>query len=133
MNKYSMESLDYVKDFIRKYHQVIGNKFFPCIFLKLQTDNTDIIGNYTITEKDLSELTFKNIFPIIKVKSNFEKKEAFCILNSILAEVRKEKHDEFPYFMAYQEELKINFCLRYSKLLNYMSAFIFSVVIVKIL
>jgi hypothetical protein len=70
------------------------------------------------------------VFPIIKISNNFDQKETAKVINSVLEEIKKEKNDDFPYSLAYQDQLKINFCIKNSKILNYANILLFLFIIV---
>ncbi len=133
-HKYSNESLFHIQNFIKKYHEMIGNKFFPCIFLMI--DNEKVVSTHkdrldNIDKKKLIQLTLNYSFPLIKIIKNFEEKDINKIMNSIFYEIKKEKKDDFPYSLAYQEQLEINFCIRHLKIFKLINVLIFVLIMVK--
>lgn len=128
--KYSYDSLKYISDYIKTYHSVIGNKFFPCIFVQNETIYSTTNYSTTVTKKEISEITMKGCFPIVKVKRDFDKKESNKILKKILTEIKKEKNDDFPYSLVYREELKINFCIKNRKVFSIVNIFMFLLIMV---
>jgi hypothetical protein len=72
-------------------------------------------------------------FPLVKIENNFNKEESSKIFNKIMREIKKEKNDDFPYNLAYQEQLEINYCIKNSKVFNLINIFIFAAVLVKII
>ena len=134
LHKYSNNSLIYIQNFIKNYHEIIGNKFFPCIFLLIDNDKIpssfkDSIEN--IDKKDLNELTLKYSFPLIKLSKLLSEEDFNKIFYSIKKEITKEKHDEFPYSLAYQDQLEINYCIKNHKMFKFINICIFIITIVK--
>jgi hypothetical protein len=64
-------------------------------------------------------------FPVIKIVNDYNKKECNKMLSGIIEEIKKEKKDDFPYSLAYQEQLKINFCIKHTKIFNFLNLLIF--------
>jgi len=85
-----------------------------------------------IHKTQINSLTFNGSFPIIVVKNDYDKQEINKIINTILEEIKKEKNDEFPYFIAYEDQLKINFCIKNKKLFKILNILIFLLIIVNI-
>lgn len=132
-HKHSNESLIHIKNFIKSYHDIIGNKFFPCIFLMI--DNEKVISQYKdridlLDKKQINEITLNYSFPLIKISKNFEEKDINKIFHSLFLEIKKEKKDDFPYSLAYKEQLEINFCIKNLKLFKFINIFIFIFVLV---
>jgi hypothetical protein len=111
-SKYGYDSLKYLLDFSSRYHKVIGKKFVPSSFVQLENCNKKMNYTSTLTREEVEMLTMNNIFPLVKIKNNFDKSECEKIINSIFSEIKKEKNDEIPYSLVYQESLKINCCLK---------------------
>lgn len=126
--KFSYDSLKYISDFIKNYHRAIGNKFCPSTFVQNETIYNNTYFSDAVTKNEIQELTMDASFPLIKVKKDFDKKECNKIFNSILKEIKKEKNDDFPYSLAYQEQLKINYCIRNNKIFSFLNVLIFFLV-----
>jgi hypothetical protein len=123
--KFSYDSLKYISDFIKNYHSAIGNKFCPSTFVQNETIYNNTHYSDSVTKKEIEELTMNGSFPLVKVKKDFEKKECNKIFNSILKEIKKEKNDDFPYSLAYQDQLKINYCIKNNKVFSFLNLLIF--------
>jgi len=100
-------------------------------------DNEKVISTFkdridNIEKKEISQLTLNYSFPLIKVSKNFEEKDINKIFYSLLMEIKKEKRDDFPYCLAYQEQLEINFCIKHLKMFKFINIMIFVIVLVKI-
>jgi len=133
LHKFSNDSLIHIQNFIKNFHEIIGNKFFPCIFLLI--DNDKIPSNFkdsidNINKKDLEELTLKYSFPLIKISKLLNEEDLNKIFLSIKNEISKEKHDEFPYSLAYRDQLEINYCIKNHKMFKFINIFIFIITIV---
>jgi hypothetical protein len=126
--KFSYDSLKYISDFIKNYHRAIGNKFCPSTFVQNETIYNNTYFSDAVTKNEIQELTMDASFPLIKVKKDFDKKECNKIFNSIIKEIKKEKNDDFPYSLAYQEQLKINYCIRNNKIFSFLNVLIFFLV-----
>jgi hypothetical protein len=120
-SKYSYESLKYINDFMKCYHMTIGNKFFPCVFIQNESVYSDTNYSTSVTKKEIDDITKNGCFPLIKVKNDFDKRECNKMFNSVLNEIKKEKNDDFPYSLAYQEELNINFCIKNHKVFSILN------------
>lgn len=121
--------MKYIHEFIKNYRKVIGNKYFPCVFV--QNDFINPVHNYSavVDKKDVLNITLNGCFPLIKIQNNYNRKECTNLLNSIINEIKKEKDDEFPYSLAYQEQLQINFCIRNQKLFSILNVLCFVLII----
>ena len=84
----------------------------------------------SVTQKDISDITMNGSFPLLKITNNFDKKESSKIINAILEETKKEKNDDFPYSLAYQDQLQINFCIKNHKFFNFLNIFTFGLIMV---
>jgi hypothetical protein len=129
-SKYSYESMKYLMDFLSAYHKIIGNKFFPTIFVQVESENSN--GNYTstVTKEEIRSLTMNGLFPVVKIKNGYDKKECDKILNSICTEMKKEKNDEIPYSLVYQENFEINFCIRNHRLFTFFITLSFFLILI---
>jgi hypothetical protein len=119
-SKYSYDSMKHLTDFLSVYHRIIGNKFFPAIFVQVESEISN--GNYTsmVTKEEIRSLTMNGLFPLVKIKKEFEKSECDKILNYILSEIKKEKNDEIPYSLVYQENFEINFFIRNHRFFSFL-------------
>ncbi len=93
---------------------------------------SDTDYSYLLPKSQINWLTLNGSFPIIVVKNDYDRQETNKIINSILEEIKKEKNDEFPYFIAYEDQLKINFCIKNKKLFKLLNILIFLMIIVNI-
>jgi len=105
--------LTYIEDFKNAYHELLGKKYFPCIYVKNETEsNLNQNNNYENDEIDKERI--KNItnnlnFPLVTVLNNFN----FTELENIIREIDKEANDDFPYSLQYKRENKLNIWLKY--------------------
>lgn len=121
--KYSSTSFNYIQEFIKNYHSIIGNKFFPCVYIQTETSNS---ANYSteISRKQINNITKSGSFPLIKIINNFNKNECKKTFNKILNEIEKEKNDEFPYNVKFDESLQFNYCIKNYKIINIINIFL---------
>jgi len=109
--------LTYIEDFKNAYHELLGKKYFPCIYVKNETEsNLNQNNNYENDEIDKERI--KNItnnlnFPLVTVLNNFNFTECQTILENIIREIDKEANDDFPYSLQYKRENKLNIWLKY--------------------
>jgi len=101
-------------------------------------DNEKVVSTFkdridTVDKKEISQLTLNYSFPLIKISKNFEEKDINKIFFGLLMEIKKEKRDDFPYSLAYQEQLEINFCIKHLKLFKFINIMIFVLVLVNFL
>lgn len=129
-NKYSQDSLLYISNFFKNYHQVIGNKFFPCVLLQIESYNPRVNYSSEVRKETVREVSLDYTIPVIKINNNFDRKECDKVIHSILREIKKESNDEFPYTIEFHSEMKINLCIKYSKTFNVINIFLFLMIMV---
>ncbi len=119
-----------MSEFIKNYHILIGNKFFPSVYVENETIYQDTNYSYILPKAEINWMTLNGSFPVIKVRNDFDRKETNKIINSLIEEIKKEKNDEFPYFIAYEDQLKINFCIKNKRLFELLNLFVYLLIIV---
>jgi hypothetical protein len=126
------DSFNHLLNFISQYRlKVVGKKFFPCIFVQDESRMEGLNIDLTpINNKALNKITENNNFPLIKITGIVNKIETAKILNQIIVQIVKEKKDEFPYNIIFNETYKLNCCMKYAKNLYYINIIIFTVVLV---
>jgi len=98
-------------------------------------DNEKVISSFkekidNIDKNDIRQLTLNFSFPFIKIFQNFDEKDINKIFSTLFLEIQKEKRDDFPYSLAYQEKLEINFCIKNIKFCKLINIGIFVTVLV---
>jgi hypothetical protein len=134
-NKNNLNSLNHLKQFISYYrNKISGKKFFPCVFIqdKYGEDKLNLDRN-PISEKSIKNLTENFYFPLIRIKNNYDSNEIVNILSKVIEEVSKEKNDEFPYSIIYNENYKLNCCIKFAKKLYFLNLLIIIFILVKFL
>lgn len=123
-DKSSKNSIQIIGEYIKNYHKLIGDKFFPKAFIQIEQDNTQYDS-----KRELKEITMNDVFPTIKIQKNFDKNECCKIINTILEEIKKEKNDDFPYSLAYQTQMNLSFCVKHYKFFGAINIFIFFLIL----
>jgi hypothetical protein len=132
-NKYVPDSLNHLFNFISQYRlKVVGKKYFPCVFVQDELTMEGINIDLTpINNKAVKKITENYNFPLVKIPCEFNKIEIAKVLNQIITQIMKEKKDEFPYNIIFNETYKLNCCMKYAKNLYYINLVIFTLVLVK--
>jgi len=126
--------LSHIEEFKNAYHELLGKKYFPCVYVKNETISSTK-ENYgyecdTISDDRIHAITDDSNFPLLCVSNNFNESECRIILEKILKEIDKESRDEFPYSLQYQREIKLNFWIKYFRNLYFLNLVLLFVPIV---